>query len=183
VHYGDWYTYIRTGAPEDIQLEIFGEVRAFLAEGPFDFPVCILKLQFLLVAILLGQLIAPGVVSLTIVFTIWLVMKFGIVGYLDYNFYDLLLNEKYDLGSDVPEEDPVILENPDVPEEDLEVPEEDSDVPEEDSEDEDISDPEDDVEPLPLDAPRENLPDAPHAAAEDNDDESSSDDDTPPSPP
>jgi hypothetical protein len=93
LHYVNWYTEIRTNFDdEDIQKKTFEKARAFLSEGPLNFPVGILKLQFLLVAILIGQLIAPGVIYLTVMLAIWLGMKFGVVGHLACNFDILVLN-------------------------------------------------------------------------------------------
>jgi hypothetical protein len=93
LHYVDWYKEIRTNFDdEDVRKKTFEKARAFLSEGPLNFPVGILKLQFLLVAILLGQLIAPGIISLNVMLAIWLGMKFGVVGHLACNFDILILN-------------------------------------------------------------------------------------------
>jgi len=93
LHYVDWYTEIRTNFDdEDVRKKTFEKAGAFLSEGPLNFPVGILKLQFLLVAILLGQVIAPGVISLTVMLAIWLGMKFRVVGHLACNFDILVLN-------------------------------------------------------------------------------------------
>jgi hypothetical protein len=92
-YYVDWYTAVRTFFDdEDVRIKTVEKTRAFLSEGPLNFPVAILKLQFLLVATLLGQLLAPGIISLTVILAIWLVMKFGVVGHLACNFDILILN-------------------------------------------------------------------------------------------
>jgi hypothetical protein len=91
-YYVDWYKGIRTNFDEDLREKKFEMARVFLSEGPLNFPFGILKLQFLLVAIFLGQLTAPGVISLTVMLAIWLVIKFGVVSHLACNFDILILN-------------------------------------------------------------------------------------------
>jgi hypothetical protein len=90
-YYVDWYTMARS-FDEDVRRKTLEKARTFLNEGPSNFPVGILKLQFLLVAIFLDQLLAPGVISLTFMLAIWLVMQFRVVGHLACNFDILILN-------------------------------------------------------------------------------------------